>query len=104
MSIKETDNDLLIIPLPPLELTQSVKDPFVGVRSLVHRFWRKTMSTDLVIERDLQRLPRTWDLEEICSRIAGGEALSQISLSYGKSKQALWKYLNKEDERRKQYL
>ena len=62
------------------------------------------MSTDLVIERDLQRLPRTWDLEEICSRIAGGEALSQIALSYGKSKQALWKYLNKEDERRKQYL
>jgi hypothetical protein len=62
------------------------------------------MSTDLVIERDLQRLPRTWDLEEICSRIAGVEALSQIALSYGKSKQALWKYLNKEDERRKQYL
>ena len=54
--------------------------------------------------RDFQRLPRTWDLEEICSRIAGGEALSQIALSYGKSKQALWKYLNKEDERRKQYL
>ena len=65
---------------------------------------RKTMSTDLVIERDLQRLSRTWDLEEICSRIAGGEALSQIALSYGKSKQALWKYLNKEDECRKQYL
>ena len=49
------------------------------------------MSTDLVIEKDLQRLPRTWDLEEICSRIAGGEALSQIALSYGKSKQALGK-------------
>ena len=30
--------------------------------------------------------------------------MSQIALSYGKSKQALWKYLNKEDERRKQYL
>ena len=41
---------------------------------------------------------RPWDLAEICNRLAGGEALSQIAQQYGKSKQALWKWLNSNEE------
>ena len=45
-----------------------------------------------------------WNLSEICERLAGGEALSQISQQYGKSKQALWKWLNSNEERRAEYI
>ena len=45
-----------------------------------------------------------WNLSEICERLAGGEALSQISQQYGKSKQALWKWLNSNEERRADYI
>ena len=62
------------------------------------------MPKELVIERDLNRLPRRWDLEEICNRISAGESLSQVAQSYAKSKQALWKYLNGDEDRRKLYL
>ena len=55
-------------------------------------------------QQNLERFPERWDLEEVCNRIAAGESLAQIAQSYAKSKQALWKDLNKEDERRKQYL
>ena len=47
---------------------------------------------------------RPWDLAEICNRLAGGEALSQIAQQYGKSKQALWKWLNSNEERRADYI
>ena len=55
-------------------------------------------------QRNLERLPKRWDLEEVCNRIAAGESLAQIAQSYAKSKQALWKYLNTDEERRKRYL
>ena len=47
---------------------------------------------------------RPWDLAEICNRLAGGEALSQIAQQYGKSKQALWKWLNSNEECRAEYI
>ncbi len=51
-----------------------------------------------------KKLSRSWDLEDVCVRLAGGEALSQIASSYGKSKQALWLWLNANEERRISYL
>ena len=62
------------------------------------------MLKELVDQQNLERFPKRWDLQEVFNRIAAGESLAQIAQSYAKSKQALWKYLNKEDERRKQYL
>jgi len=39
-------------------------------------------------------LRRPWDLTDICEKLAGGEPLSKIAERYGKSKQALWKWIN----------
>ncbi len=47
---------------------------------------------------------RPWDLADICERLAGGEPLSQIAERYGKSKQALWKWLNSNEVRRADYI
>ena len=52
----------------------------------------------------VEPIQRPWDLAEICNRLAGGEALSQIAQQYGKSKQALWKWLNSDEERRADYI
>tara|TARA_E500000331_G_scaffold287223_1_gene282270 strand:+ start:1251 stop:1787 length:537 start_codon:yes stop_codon:yes gene_type:complete len=57
-----------------------------------------------VDQQNLERLPKRWDLEEVCNRIAAGESLAQIAQSYAKSKQALWKFLNTDESRRKRYL
>ena len=62
------------------------------------------MRQELVDQRNLERLPKRWDIEEVCNRIAAGESLAQIAQSYAKSKQALWKYLNTDESRRKRYL
>ena len=62
------------------------------------------MPEDLLIEQEIQKLPKVWDLDDVCNRIAAGESLSEISLSYCKSKQALWYFLNKEEARRRRYL
>ena len=47
---------------------------------------------------------RPWDLKEICEMLAGGEPLSKIAERYGRSKQALWKWLNNDQERRADYV
>ena len=47
---------------------------------------------------------RPWNLAEICDKLTWGESLSQISTNYGKSKQALWKWLNTTEERRSNYI
>ena len=52
----------------------------------------------------LEPVQRPWDLAEICNRLAGGKVLSQIAQQYGKSKQALWKWLNSNEERRADYI
>ena len=57
-----------------------------------------------VIGSIVEPVQRPWDLAEICNRLAGGEALSQIAQQYGKSKQALWKWLNSNEERRADYI
>ena len=62
------------------------------------------MRKELVDQQNLERLPKRWDLEEVCNRIAAGESLAQIAQSCAKPKQALWKYLNTDELRRKRYL
>ena len=49
-------------------------------------------------------LRRPWDLTDICEKLAGGEPLSKIAERYGKSKQALWKWINQNEERRVDYI
>jgi hypothetical protein len=61
-----------------------------------------TMGKEISCPQELLKCP--WNLSEICESLAGGEALSQISGKYGKTKQALWKWLNSNEERRADYI
>ena len=49
-------------------------------------------------------IKKDWELDPICESLASGKSLGETAAEYGKSKEALWQYLNKDPDRRLKYL
>ena len=51
----------------------------------------------------IQRLDRL-DLDEVCEMIADGCSLAQIGVKFDRSRNVIWKFLDKNEEHRQAYL
>jgi len=49
-------------------------------------------------------IQKDWDLDNVCELLASGKSLQEIAAGYGKSKEALWQWLNRDHDRRLKYL
>ena len=56
------------------------------------------------MKRTKSPIKKDWDLDNVCELLAAGKSLEEIAFGYGKSKVALWSWLNRDHDRRLKYL